>query len=396
PCGRSRGLPVRFLGEDDHLRGHSRDVEQPPLVQSLAERLGGPVATIGDDQVSGQEPLTTDLVEQLQGDLTLGLFAVVFLGDAGLLEPLRGTGPGLRDKEAQRRREMPLGTDIVERDGDLAVGLLAQLAAVLMLDADGMLALLGEAGIVDDEAARGASEGLGHHRAIAMEDLLIVPGTLIDELLQGLFRIADREELGREWDPADHGLDALTFAILEQATEIDAAPGALSLVAEIVLEEFGVTTEPAQDLRAEFGCMGLVHTIHTNNLTRWFVRFNGVVLATNTIAQGDTREVGLDQLADEGYLIPRAVPSRPWPGTASLEVAHVWIRRGNWSSSFVLDDKPAAGITSFLTEPGTVTGKPHRLKANEGKSFQGSIVLGMGFVLSPEEAQQLIHRSPRN
>ena len=44
-------------------------------------------------------------------------------------------------------------------------------------------------------------------------------------------------------------------------------------------------------------------------------------LATNTIAQGDTREVGLDQLTAHGCVIPRAVPSRPWPGTATLEVA---------------------------------------------------------------------------
>jgi len=81
-------------------------------------------------------------------------------------------------------------------------------------------------------------------------------------------------------------------------------------------------------------------------------------LATNTIAQGDTREVGLDQLSAAGCVIPRAVPSRPWPGEASLEVAHVWIRRGSWSTPFVLDDNPASGITSFLTEPGVVMGKP--------------------------------------
>ena len=64
---------------------------------------------------------------------------------------------------------MPLGADVVDRDGDLAVGLLAQLAAVLMLDADGVLALLGEAGIVDDEDPLGTGEGLSHHGSIAME-----------------------------------------------------------------------------------------------------------------------------------------------------------------------------------------------------------------------------------
>jgi len=154
------------------------------------------------------------------------------------------------------------------------------------------------------------------------------------------------------------------------------------------------------------------------------------LIATNTIAQGDTREVGLDQIIADGSLIPRAIPSRKWPGTASLEVAHVWLRKpvvhvvpasggirlggsasasvrradgteeivqgAGWASPFVLDDKVVSGITPFLTEPGMVSGPPHRLAANAGKSFQGSIVLGMGFVLTPEEAQKLIEMDSRN
>jgi len=120
------------------------------------------------------------------------------------------------------------------------------------------------------------------------------------------------------------------------------------------------------------------------------------LLATNTIAQGDTREVGLDQLARDGYTITRAVPSRKWPGTASLEVAHVWTRRGRWCGPILLDDAPVAGITPFLTPPGSVEGNPYRLTANAGHSFIGSYVLGMGFVLTPEEARALIERDPRN
>ena len=101
-------------------------------------------------------------------------------------------------------------------------------------------------------------------------------------------------------------------------------------------------------------------------------------LATNTIAQGDTREVGLDQLTANGCVIPRAVPSRPWPGTASLEVAHVWLRKGRWASPFVLDEKPVAGITTFLTEPGIATGKPLRIGENSGKCSKGTEVNGHG------------------
>lgn len=128
------------------------------------------------------------------------------------------------------------------------------------------------------------------------------------------------------------------------------------------------------------------------------VRQNGQcgLLATNTIAQGDTREVGLDQIMASGWTIPRAVPSRKWPGEASLEVAHIWLRDGEWNVPYVLNDTIVENITSFLTPPGKAQGKPYVLAANTGKSFQGSIVLGMGFVLEPEEAQALIAKDPRN
>lgn len=119
-------------------------------------------------------------------------------------------------------------------------------------------------------------------------------------------------------------------------------------------------------------------------------------LATNTIAQGDTREVGLDRLVAEGFVIPRAIPSRPWPGVANLEIAQLWVRRGDWKGESVLDDKPVAKISPYLTKPGAVSGKPYRLAANAGKSFQGSIVLGMGFVLEPAAAQALIDKDKRN
>lgn len=119
------------------------------------------------------------------------------------------------------------------------------------------------------------------------------------------------------------------------------------------------------------------------------------LIATNTIAQGDTREVGLDQLI-ENCVIYRAVPSRKWPGSASLEVAYIWLKQGSWKGDFILDEQPVDGITPFLTNPGKASGNPYRLAANQDKSFQGSVVLGMGFVLTPEEAQALIEKDPKN
>ncbi len=119
------------------------------------------------------------------------------------------------------------------------------------------------------------------------------------------------------------------------------------------------------------------------------------MLATNTIAQGDTREVGLEQLTRSGFAIQRAVPSEKWPGEATLEVSHVWIQRGDWKGERVLNNERVTGITPLLSARGTVEGKPFRLVANEGKCFQGSIVLGKGFVVKSGWAQSLIKEKPK-
>ena len=130
------------------------------------------------------------------------------------------------------------------------------------------------------------------------------------------------------------------------------------------------------------------------------------LVATNTIAQGDTREVGLDQIVKPTVMagkstelastIYRAVPSRKWEGSASLEVAYAWLKKGQWHGEYLLDDKTVTGISPYLTIPGKAIGKPYQLVANQSKSFIGSYVLGMGFVLTPEEAQALIEKDPRN
>ncbi len=52
-------------------------------------------------------------------------------------------------------------------------------------------------------------------------------------------------------------------------------------------------------------------------------------------------------------------------------------------------------ITPYLDDAETL-GNPFTLKQNENKSFQGSIVLGKGFVLEPTEAEILIKKNAKN
>ncbi|MBN1540767.1 restriction endonuclease, partial [candidate division KSB1 bacterium] len=119
------------------------------------------------------------------------------------------------------------------------------------------------------------------------------------------------------------------------------------------------------------------------------------LLATNTIAQGGARESGLDVIIDQGGTINHAVRSMRWPGAAAVEVALVTVFKGHWSSEFVLNGKKVERITSYLDDSEAL-GDPYPLQHNAGKSFQGSIVLGKGFVLTPEEAQRLIEKDAKN
>jgi len=119
------------------------------------------------------------------------------------------------------------------------------------------------------------------------------------------------------------------------------------------------------------------------------------LLAINTIAEGDTRQVGLERLIREfGATIYAAFPNEPWPGKAAIVTSRVHIRKGDWSSDCVLSGRRVPSISAFLSDQDEWSPKP--LRANIGKSFQGSIVLGMGFVITEDEALGMIDRDPKN
>ena len=79
------------------------------------------------------------------------------------------------------------------------------------------------------------------------------------------------------------------------------------------------------------------------------------LIATNTIAQGDTREVGLDRMVEIGFTITRAIQSRSWPvASANLEYAAVWGsgRHLGDDASRVSDDVRVKRITTLLEPTG--------------------------------------------
>jgi len=120
------------------------------------------------------------------------------------------------------------------------------------------------------------------------------------------------------------------------------------------------------------------------------------MLATDSITQGDTREVSLERLAADGWSIYRAVRSEAWPNDASLDIAKVWMSADPWSGLRILDGRQVAGILPSLVTQGRVQGVPSRLARSGSKSFQGMNAACMGFILTESEAQALIEADLRN
>lgn len=119
------------------------------------------------------------------------------------------------------------------------------------------------------------------------------------------------------------------------------------------------------------------------------------LIATNTISEGETRSVGLEQLQRQNVIIRRAVSLLPWPGTANLAVSLLWLSKDGWSGEVILDGESVTVITTTLTAAESVSQKPYRLAQNAGAAFKGSSIQGIGFLLNGAEAKEIIDRDAK-
>lgn len=119
------------------------------------------------------------------------------------------------------------------------------------------------------------------------------------------------------------------------------------------------------------------------------------LISTNTIAQGNAREGGLDVINSKKGEINFAIKSMRWPGVAAVEISLIAIHKGKWEKERFLGNQKVNFISTYLDDTKSI-GNPYSLKQNEGKSFQGSIVLGKGFILEPKEAKKLIEKEIKN
>jgi hypothetical protein len=107
------------------------------------------------------------------------------------------------------------------------------------------------------------------------------------------------------------------------------------------------------------------------------------LVATNTIAQGDTRDGGLLSIIRQGGVVYSAQRRLKWPGQAAVVVSLVHVAKNLYPATVLLDEKAVRRISAYLIE-GAMDESPFRLKANPYFSL-GSRIYGQGFLFADND-----------
>jgi hypothetical protein len=119
-------------------------------------------------------------------------------------------------------------------------------------------------------------------------------------------------------------------------------------------------------------------------------------VTVNTLVEGATFRVGLQQAA---LSIRAGRTSHPWPTrSANLQIVELWGCRAQLSrqAAHLLDGEEVPAIGSDLQPYGRVKGRPYRLRENDDIAYQGSNIVGLGFMLSFDQRDVLVAQDSRN
>ncbi|MBK04064.1 MAG: hypothetical protein CL920_28945 [Deltaproteobacteria bacterium] len=140
---------------------------------------------------------------------------------------------------------------------------------------------------------------------------------------------------------------------------------------------------------ADLACYFLLRSAQLLNRNGWM----GLIL-TDTIAQGDTREVGLDRLLSTQWKIYKADTHKTWPGQAAVRISLLWMTQRDVHGAKELNGQEVEHIDSYL-RASSHRSAPDTLQQNQGITFIGSQLSGEGFKLPPELAQEWIQEDPQ-
>ena len=118
------------------------------------------------------------------------------------------------------------------------------------------------------------------------------------------------------------------------------------------------------------------------------------LLATKTIAEGDTRKVGLEHILKGAHQLYSAAPNEKWPGAAAVFTSRVHAFKGTWKGAKTISGHEVDHISAFLSPMIEVS--PNKLKENSKLAFQGCITRGLGFVIDEQTARKMLEHDRKN
>jgi len=119
------------------------------------------------------------------------------------------------------------------------------------------------------------------------------------------------------------------------------------------------------------------------------------IIATNTISEGDTREGAIDVIVTNNGIINHAVKSMPWPGQANVIISLLTIFKGDWQKQKWLNGKIVNNISNYFSDEKNLS-PPKSLKCNFGIASTGVSVMGDGFLLTENDAKELLKIEKNN
>lgn len=109
------------------------------------------------------------------------------------------------------------------------------------------------------------------------------------------------------------------------------------------------------------------------------------LIATNTIAQGDTRATGLQWICANGGNIFEARRRYRWPGLAAVVVSMIHVIKGPWVGPRLLDGMVVDNVTAYLYSKGVSTAP--KLLATEFFHSMGTKVSCQGFIVDDTDSE---------
>jgi len=111
------------------------------------------------------------------------------------------------------------------------------------------------------------------------------------------------------------------------------------------------------------------------------------LIAVNSISEGDTREVGLEQIVLNGSTIYSANTNEVWPGKAKVITSNICIqKKSECNITRKLNGNEVSEISEFLTT--RINWNPVRLSSNLKLVYQGPTVNGKGFILEKNDENE--------